>query len=372
MNREELREYRRQNIPIFNDQKLKLGVFAMNCSGGSVITTLPTEHQMSWQQNRRIVQIADRMGLEVALPIGRWKGQGGQSNHNGTNFDVYTWAAGMAEATDRIMCFATSHVGLTHPVVAAKQAATIDHISNGRFGLNVVMGWFRSEMAMFGTGLREHDDRYRYGEEWLDVVKRLWTDREPFDFKSQYFDLAGLESSPKPLQRPGPVLVNAGTSPAGIEFTARNVDISFGSPSRPDDIERLLSVKERADKEYDRDVALMCSALVVCRDTEAEAQAAFQSILDHGDWEAARSMMATLGIESGSFKQGFEERARRFVAGYGTHPLIGTPEQIVDQMNDYARRGVHGLVMYFVDYASELEHFRDRVMPLLKQSGLRH
>lgn len=372
MDREELREYRRNNVPLFNSQKLKLGVFAMNCSGGSVITTLPTDHQMSWASNRKIVQLADEMGMEVALPIGRWKGQGGPSNHNGTNFDVYTWAAGMAEATKSIMCFATSHVSLTHPVVAAKQAATIDHISNGRFGLNVVMGWFRTEMAMFGTGLREHDDRYRYGEEWLSVVKRLWSDDRPFDFKSESFDLAGLESSPKPIQRPGPILVNAGTSPAGIEFTARNVDVSFGSPSKPEDIDRLLAVKERADKEYNRDVALMCSALVVCRDTEAEAQAAFQAILDNGDWEAARGMMATLGVESGSFKHGADERARRFVAGYGTHPLVGTPEQIVDQLADYARRGVHGVVFYFADYASELAYFRDNVMPLLKQHGLRH
>lgn len=372
MNREELRDYRRQNVPLFNTQKLKLGIFAVNCSGGSVITTTPTGPQVTWDYNRSVVRLADALGMEVALPIGRWKGQGGPSNHNGTNFDVYTWAAGMAEATENIMCFATSHVSLTHPVVAAKQAATIDHISNGRFGLNVVMGWFRDEMAMFGTGLREHDDRYRYGEEWLDIVKRLWTDTTPFDVENAYFNLAALESSPKPIQRPGPVLVNAGTSRAGIDFTARNVDVSFASPSRPDDIDRLRTVTEKADREYDRDVALMCSALVVCRDTEAEARAAFQHILDNGDWIAARNMMATLGLESGSFKEGIDERARRFVAGYGTNPLVGTPEQIVDQLADYSRRGVHGVVFYFADYLTELAYFGERVMPLLKQTGLRH
>ena len=372
MDRDELREYRRENSPIFNDQKLKLGVFALNCSGGSLITTLPVEHQTSWEYNKRVIQLADRMGLEIALPLGRFKGQGGQSNHNGTSFEVYTWAAAMAEATRNIMCFATSHVSLMHPVMAAKQAVTIDHISNGRFGLNLVMGWFASEMAMFGKQLDEHDNRYRYGDEWLQIVKGLWQDEGVFDHVGEYFSLKGLEASPKPIQRPGPILVNAGTSPAGVDFTARNVDIGFGSPSRPEDIDRLIHVKDIADKKYNRDVAFMCSGLVICRDTEKEARQVYNSIIENGDWEAAHGMLAALGAESGSFKMGLDERYRRFVAGYGTNPLIGTPEQIVDQLLDYAKRGVHGVVMYFREYYEDLEYFDQKVMPLLRQSGLRH
>ncbi|MEQ8450326.1 MAG: LLM class flavin-dependent oxidoreductase [Nitratireductor sp.] len=372
MNREQLRDYRAQTVPLFNSQKLKLGVFALNCSGGSIITNFPTDRQMSWDYNKSVIQLADRIGMEIALPIGRFKGQGGSSNHNGSSYEVYTWAAAMAAATENIMCFATSHVALTHPVVAAKQAATIDHVSRGRFGLNVVMGWFAEEMAMFNVALRKHDDRYRYGDEWLSVVKRLWSEDGGFDFEGEYLKLVGLESEPKPIQRPGPVLVNAGTSPAGVDFSARNVDICFGSPAKPEDIDQLLAVKTIADEKYNRDVALMCSALVVCRDTEQEAQAAFQDILDNGDWEAARSMLSALGVQSGSFNEGYDQRMRRFVAGYGTRPLVGTPEQIVDMLIDYSDRGLHGIVFYFKDYLSELTYFSERVMPLLKQAGLRH
>ena len=357
MNREQLRDYRAQTVPLFNSQKLKLGVFALNCSGGS-ITNFPTDRQMSWDYNKSVIQLADRIGMEIALPIGRFKGQGGSSNHNGSSYEVYTWAAAMAAATENIMCFATSHVALTHPVVAAKQAATIDHVSRGRFGLNVVMGWFTEEMAMFNVALRKHDDRYRYGGEWLSVVKRLWSEDGGFDFEGEYLKLVGLESEPKPIQRPGPVLVNA--------------DICFGSPAKPEDIDQLLAVKTIADEKYNRDVALMCSALVVCRDTEQEAQAAFQDILDNGDWEAARSMLSALGVQSGSFNEGYDQRMRRFVAGYGTRPLVGTPEQIVDMLIDYSNRGLHGIVFYFKDYLSELTYFSERVMPLLKQAGLRH
>jgi FMNH2-dependent dimethyl sulfone monooxygenase len=87
---------------------------------------------------------------------------------------------------------------------------TVDHISNGRFGLNLVMGWFKPEMEMFGAAQREHDVRYGFGAEWLGIVKRLWTDEEPFDFDGEYFRIGGGQAHPKPLQKPYPVLVQRG------------------------------------------------------------------------------------------------------------------------------------------------------------------
>jgi alkanesulfonate monooxygenase SsuD/methylene tetrahydromethanopterin reductase-like flavin-dependent oxidoreductase (luciferase family) len=82
-------------------------------------------------------------------------------------------------------------VPTVHPVVAAKQCVTVDHISNGRFGLNLVMGWFTSEMEMFGAVQREHDERYAFGGEWIGVVKRRWTDEKAFDFDGKNFRICG-------------------------------------------------------------------------------------------------------------------------------------------------------------------------------------
>src|SRR3546814_9597851 len=79
--------------------------------------------------------------------------------------DPFTWAAGIAQATRRAGIFVTSHAASMHPVLAAKQAATIDHISNGRLTLNVVGGWNRPELEMFGGPLREHGQRYERSEE---------------------------------------------------------------------------------------------------------------------------------------------------------------------------------------------------------------
>ena len=74
--------------------------------------------------------------------------------------------------------FATSHISLNHPIIAAKQSTVIDHISNGRFALNIVTGWNQPEIDMFGQAMLGHEDRYACAEEWLAIVKRLWTEDE--------------------------------------------------------------------------------------------------------------------------------------------------------------------------------------------------
>ena len=367
-----LMDYRRANVPMFNGQKLKLGVFAMNCSNGMIVSEAPTTFRLTWEHTREIVARADRMGFEVALPVGRWAGFGGKINFSNASFETYTWAAGLAEATQNIMVCATSHVSTVHPVMAAKQAATIDHISNGRFALNTVMGWFRAEMEMFGGRLLDHEERYRYGAEWIAIVKRLWTEAEPFDYEGKYFHLKGVQGFPKPVQRPHPVVINAGNSTAALELSAREVDVCFVAVDRIESIARNLAVKEMGRKQHGREISLFGSTLVVCRETEQEARAVYQNILDLGDWEAARNIMDSLGIETEHFKERLPSAFERFVAGWGINPLVGTPEQVTEQLANYSKLGLDGLVLFFLDYNEELKFFDREVMPLLKQAGLRH
>jgi dimethylsulfone monooxygenase len=119
-----------------------------------------------------IAVMADRAGIEALVPVARWKGFGGKTNFNGTCFETYTWAAGLAAATRQAAVFSTSHVPTIHPIVAAKQATTIDHISNGRFALTVVCGGYEPECWMFGTPVMEHDALYAYATEWLEIILR--------------------------------------------------------------------------------------------------------------------------------------------------------------------------------------------------------
>lgn len=170
---EELVEARRASgVPMFNDNKMKLGIFGSNCSHGLMATHAESTYELTWEHTQKIAQLADGLGFEAMLPVARYRGMGGETNFNGTNYETHTWAAGLAQATEQIMVFSTTHVPTKHPIVAAKESVTVDHISGGRFGLNMTMGWFKAEMEMFGGTQREHDERYRFGSVTTDYGAR--------------------------------------------------------------------------------------------------------------------------------------------------------------------------------------------------------
>ena len=148
----------------------------------------------------RLAKAVDRSGMEALLPVGRWRGYGGPSDFNSTTFESFTWAAALGSRTKYVTVLATCHVPLVHPLMVAKMASTIDHVTNGRFALNVVCGWFKNEFDMFGADMRPHDDRYKYATEWLQFLKQAWTDDAEFDFESDNFHARNVWSQPKPLQ----------------------------------------------------------------------------------------------------------------------------------------------------------------------------
>ncbi|NNL87144.1 MAG: LLM class flavin-dependent oxidoreductase, partial [Myxococcales bacterium] len=141
---------------VLGDNPLKFGVFGVNVSHGCAITAAEGTIEVNWAESVELARAADRAGIEAMVPVARWKGFGGSTNFNHRTFETYTWAAGLAQATERIAIFATSHVPTIHPVLAAKQATTIDHISGGRFGLNIVAGWNATEFEMFGKSQLPH------------------------------------------------------------------------------------------------------------------------------------------------------------------------------------------------------------------------
>jgi len=361
----------RPNCPLFDGPKLKLGLFGTNCSYGLCVSTAPTTYRATWEHTLAIARRADQIGFEILVPIARWRGFGGTTDFNGTAFETYTWATGLLALTKRILVCATSHVPMVHPIVAAKQCVTADHISDGRFALNVVMGWFTPEAEMFGFQQMAHDVRYRYGLEWLNIVKRLWTEDAPFDFEGQFFRIRNGQAWPKPLQKPYPVLVNAGNSPDGLDFSARAVDFNFMTTSTLETARTIVQDLKQRAKTYGREVGAMTYGLMVCRDTEREAREDYQRIINMGDLEAVNNLLKVLGIECGSHDETIRNAAQRFIAGWGGYPLIGTPEQIVDECLKISATGVEGIILGFLDYYEELQYFDRRVMPLLRQARLR-
>jgi alkanesulfonate monooxygenase SsuD/methylene tetrahydromethanopterin reductase-like flavin-dependent oxidoreductase (luciferase family) len=360
------------DTPLFNDQKLKLGIFSANCSGGVIMSDAETGFRVTWEQQLEIARTADAIGMEAMVPVGRWTGFRGNTNFNGVCFETYTWAAGLAQATENIAIFTTSHVPTVHPIVAAKMATTIDHIAGGRFGLNLVMGWFTPEMELFGRKQLEHDERYAYGQEWLDFVEQLWNEPGDFEFEGTYFQSHNAHAYPKPLLDPRPALLNAGSSAAGIEFSARNVDVNLIALPTEEMPEYIKRIKDLAKDKYDRDIQVWTYCLVICRETEEEARAAHQEIIDRGDWPGAEIIMDVLGLESESFGTQIKQFQERFIAGWGGPNLIGTPAQVAEQFHEFSDAGIDGAIFGFLDYAKEIKEFGDEVMPELRKLGLRH
>jgi FMNH2-dependent dimethyl sulfone monooxygenase len=152
--------------PMRNANRFKLGLFSINADGGTAFTKVGNRWRADWSEIEQAVQKADAAGLEFILPIARWKGYGGETNVRAASFETLTHAAALSAVTRNIAIFATVHVPLVHPVFAAKALMTVDHVSRGRAGLNIVCGWNQGEFDMFGHRQSEHDDRYAQGHEW--------------------------------------------------------------------------------------------------------------------------------------------------------------------------------------------------------------
>ncbi len=366
----------RRGNALFNDNKMKLGVFGPNVSHGCAATTAEGHFELNWKNSRDIVETADRIGLEALVPVARWKGFGGPTNFNGATYESLTWAAAMGAVSSHSTIFSTTHVPTMHPVAAAKQCVTADHASNGRFALNVVCGWSTPDLEMFGTSVAEHEQRYEMASEWLEIIRRLWTEGE-FNFEGKFYQVPKGFSEPKPIQKPYPPIMNAGASPIGARFAAKYADIAFTvffEGAFDANKAQVNNLRRVAHDDFHRELQVWTGVWVVCRPTEKEAQDyANYYIYEKGDWEAVENLTRELGIKASEYLSAEQlQRVKyRFVAGWGGLPLIGTPEQIVDQLLELSRTGLDGVVLSWVNYHQEMREWARDVLPLMEQAGLR-
>ncbi|PTT76527.1 LLM class flavin-dependent oxidoreductase, partial [Pseudomonas sp. HMWF010] len=154
------------------------GVFMPMANGGWIISRNTPTLDGLYPQNRAAAVLADQLGLDFLMAMGKFRGFGGDTNHWGVTLESVTMMAALAEATQSIRIWATIHPMLQNPAVAAKMITTLDHISGGRAGLNIVAGAYKGEFEQMGAwdDRLDHDGRYRLTEEWTSIVKRLWTE----------------------------------------------------------------------------------------------------------------------------------------------------------------------------------------------------
>lgn len=365
--------------PLLSDRNFKLALFAMNISGGMVASTAEGILSPTWENQMRLAQMSDRAGFEAVITAARWKGYGGPSDWNGDTLDTLTLASAMSAVTEHANIIGTIHVNSLHPVLAAKQSATIDHISGGRFGFNIVAGWNPAELELFGGGkMLDHEGRYSQTEEWLEFVKQLWTADEDFDFDGDFYSAKGAISRPHPVQQPHPLVINAAGSDRGLQFVAAGADICFTSASTVEDLEeKVPRLRQKIRDLSGREVKVLTCLTIVCRDTEAEAKEWWDHVVkEKGDREAAMNWAGNFTKESKTYsEEQFRELQAKLdgvIAGLGTMQVVGTPDQIAERIIKLSEIGLDGTTISFMtDWEDELERFIRDVMPLLEQAGVR-
>ncbi|MTD53720.1 LLM class flavin-dependent oxidoreductase [Amycolatopsis sp. RM579] len=368
------RRDRRGTNALFSGNKLKLGLFGPNCDHGCAMTLSSDVPSLTWEYTKQVAEIADRAGFEALVPVARWKAIG-DNGFNGRNFETYTWAAGLASVTDHITLVATAHVQASHPAAAAKMVATVDHISGGRVCLNIVNGWFEPEFKMLGSEFLPHDRRYQYTTEWFELVRKFWTEDSEFDFIGEFFRVEGGYSQPKPVQSPLPSIMNAGGSKTGREFIAKYADAGYVLLAGYDLDAARAQVEARANDaaEVGREVDTWTTAYVIQRDTKEEAQAYLQKVfVDEADMSAGDAAAKYLGLNSSAMEpHQWEEFNLHLRAGYGGYPLVGTADDIAEELARLSDIGVAGVSLSFVDFVDGLERFNADVLPKLENGGLR-
>jgi FMNH2-dependent dimethyl sulfone monooxygenase len=354
---------------------LQIGLFGANCSSGRAVTKVPERWSGSWADNLRLAKMADEAGIDFLLPIGRWKGYGGETDYQGATFETITWACGLLASTRHITVFGTVHAPIFNPVVAAKEMVTADHIGNGRFGLNIVVGWNEGEFDMFGVEQREHEGRYDYAQEWIDVIKMIWSEKENFDFHGKYLNMKGIRGKPKPFGGTRPVIMNAGSSATGQAFAIRNCDAFFLQASRTslaETAQRVADVKKSA-QQFGREIGCYAVGVVTCKPTQKQAEEYYHHcIVENADWSAVDGILALKNISPQTVPmQEYVTKRNQYAQGMGGLPIVGDPDFVAGQLADLGKAGLSGIAISLVNYVDELPFFCDEVLPRLERVGER-
>jgi len=357
--------------------KLKLGYFGQNCSSGRYVTLAEERWTAAWDENVRASILADEGGFDFLLPIGRWKGYGGATDYAGTSYETITWATGLLAVTKRIHVFGTVHAPLFHPVMAAKQMVTADHVGHGRFGLNIVAGWNEDEFAMFGIAQKDHGGRYAQAQEWIEVLKRIWSE-DDFDYHGQYYDLTGVREKPKPYGESDPIIMNAGTSDDGRAFALRNCDALFTAAKYDFDDEsmaraaREVATLQAAARDLGREIDVFTNGTAICRATRAEAEEYHHYLcVERADWEAIDNMLRMRGLLKDVTAEEHAKLRRRYAMVSGGFTLIGSPDDIAGYLERISAAGFTGIGLTSPHYENEFRWFDGEILPRLERKGLR-
>ncbi|SGY61674.1 BQ5605_C007g04586 [Microbotryum silenes-dioicae] len=312
----------------------------------------------------KLAQIAESVGFSHALTQIRFMGgYGAEFQHESASFSQHLLAH-----TTKLKLIIAILPGPWNPTLAAKQLASIDHYSNGRVAVNIVSGWFKGEFQAINEPWLDHGERYRRSEEFIKVLRGIWT--APESFNNNY------PLRPQPIQKNGPEIFQGGNSADARGMAARVSDLLLlnGQKTIADIRELIDDTKERAVKEGRAgQVRLGINAFVIVRETEEEALAVWREIVGKADTEAVQGFLqqAMNAGASASDKKGMWANSDvndlvQYNDGFKSK-LIGTARQVADRILLFRSLGIDFVLTAFLHFQEEIEAFGRGVMPLVRQ-----
>ena len=351
-----------------NDKNIVFAYGVPNVSGGLVVSNIDQRTDWSYDYNVRLAQTAEQAGFDYALTQIRFTaGYNAENQHESVSF-----SHGILAKTERLKVIAAILPGPWKPALAAKQLATIDHLSNGRIAINVVSGWFRGEFDAIGEEWPEHDERYARSEEFIRSLKGVWTQNN-FNFEGKYYQFKDYTLSPKPLQKPHIEIFQGGSSRAARDMASRVSDWYFTNGNTPEELKKQIDdIREKAKANH-HSVKIGVNAFVIARDSEEEAQAVLQEIISKANvqavksfGEATREAGAASQEGEGNWAQSTFEDLVQYNDGFRTN-LIGTPQQIAERIIELKKVGVDLILSGFLHFIEEVEYFGQKVLPLVRE-----
>jgi pyrimidine oxygenase len=343
-----------------------LGIFMPMANGGWILSKNKPKLDGSYAYNRKVAILAEEAGLDFIMSMSKFRGYGGDTHHWNSTLDPVVLMAALAEVTSRVKVWTTIHTILQNPAVAAKMVATLDEVSGGRAGLNLVTGAYKGEFAQMGAWPEgvDHDGRYDLAKEWITAIKRLWTE-DSVTMDGKYFQLDECESWPKPAQRP--FLVCAGSSKKGMRFTSEEMDAIFLTGGNAQEL-AVASRDAKADAaELGRYVRTYSMMTVVFGDTDADAQKTAEYYREGLDEGALRGMMRAYGFLDAEIgkENAFVSKSR---STFMTPHVLGTPKTVVERLTEMLEISqTDGLMLIFPDYHKGIPILGQEVLPVLRE-----
>lgn len=349
-------------------ENIKFAYWVPNVSGGLVVSNI--EQRTSWDidYNRKLAQIAEKAGFEYALSQIRFTaGYGAEFQHESVSF-----SHALLAATTKLKVIAAILPGPWNPVLAAKQLATIDLLTEGRVAVNIVSGWFRGEFTAIGEHWLDHDERYRRSKEFIEALKGIWT-QDNFTYRGDFYRFSNYTLKPKPLQQPHPEIFQGGSSRAARDNAASVSDWYFTNGNTVEGIKAQVDDIRAKAAANNHSVKVGVNAFVIARDTEEEAKAVLKEIIDKANPDAVNAFgheVKNAGAASpereGNWAKSTFEDLVQYNDGFKTN-LIGTPQQIAERIVELKAVGVDLILSGFLHFQEEVAYFGEKVLPLVRE-----